>query len=38
VRKALDDAIQAALTGGKLPADALKGAQQEAERLLKPYK
>src|SRR5437763_3195714 len=38
VRKALDDAIQAALTGGKAPADALKAAQQEAERLLKPYR
>src|SRR5437660_1310590 len=38
VRKALDDAIQAALTGGKAPAEALKAAQQEAERLLKPYR
>src|SRR5438309_6688066 len=38
VRKALDDAIQAALTGGKVPAEALKAAQQEAERLLKPYR
>ncbi|MBI2754224.1 MAG: ABC transporter substrate-binding protein [Betaproteobacteria bacterium] len=38
VRKALDDAIQAALTGGKSPADALKAAQQEAEKLLKPYR
>jgi len=38
VRKALDDAIQAALTGGKSPADALKAAQQDAERLLKPYR
>jgi len=38
VRKALDDAIQAALTGGKSPADALKAAQQESERLLKPYR
>jgi len=38
VRKALDDAIQAALTGGKTPADALKAAQQEAERLLKSYR
>ncbi|HYX66801.1 MAG TPA: ABC transporter substrate-binding protein [Burkholderiales bacterium] len=37
VRKALDDAIQAALTGAKSPADALKGAQSEADRLLKPY-
>ena len=38
VRKALDDAIQAALTGGKSPAEALKAAQSESERLLKPYK
>jgi sn-glycerol 3-phosphate transport system substrate-binding protein len=38
VRKALDDAIQSALTGGKPPADALKGAQAESERLLKPYR
>ncbi len=38
VRKLLDDAIQAALTGGKSPGDALKGAQQEAEKLLKPYR
>ena len=38
VRKALDDAIQAALTGNKTPAEALKGAQAESERLLKPYK
>ena len=37
VRKALDDAIQASLTGQKQPADALKGAQAEADRLLKPY-
>src|SRR5687768_16095086 len=38
VRKSLDDAIQAALTGSKSPADALKTAQGESERLLKPYK
>jgi sn-glycerol 3-phosphate transport system substrate-binding protein len=38
VRKALDDAIQSALTGGKSPAEALKGAQQESERLLKAYR
>ena len=38
VRKSLDDAIQAALTGAKSPADALKGAQAESERLLKPYR
>ena len=38
VRKLLDDAIQAALTGGKTPAEALKAAQGEAEKLLKPYR
>jgi sn-glycerol 3-phosphate transport system substrate-binding protein len=37
VRKLLDDAIQASLTGQKTPAEALKGAQAEAMRLLKPY-
>lgn len=37
VRKLLDDAIQAALTGKKSPAKALKDAQAQAERLLKPY-
>ncbi|HET9577165.1 MAG TPA: ABC transporter substrate-binding protein [Usitatibacter sp.] len=38
VRKLLDDAIQASLTGQKPPADALKAAQAEADRLLKPYR
>jgi sn-glycerol 3-phosphate transport system substrate-binding protein len=38
VRKLLDDAIQAALTGQKTPAAALKAAQAEADRLLKPYR
>jgi sn-glycerol 3-phosphate transport system substrate-binding protein len=38
VRKALDDAIQAALTGQKSPAQALKEAQSQADRLLKPYR
>jgi sn-glycerol 3-phosphate transport system substrate-binding protein len=38
VRKALDDAIQAAITGSKSPAEALKAAQAESERLLKSYK
>jgi sn-glycerol 3-phosphate transport system substrate-binding protein len=37
VRKALDDAIQAALTGAKTPEVSLKEAQALAERLLKPY-
>jgi len=38
VRKLLDDAVQAALTGAKTPAAALKAAQQEADRLLRPYR
>jgi sn-glycerol 3-phosphate transport system substrate-binding protein len=38
VRKALDDAIQAALTGSKSPKDALSEAQATADRLLKPYR
>ena len=38
VRKFLDDAIQAALTGKKSPEKALMEAQAQAERLLKPYR
>ena len=38
VRKALDDAIQAALTGSKSPEDALGEAQSTADRLLKGYR
>ena len=38
VRKALDDAIQAALTGAKTPEAALKEAQALSERLLKQYR
>ena len=38
VRKLLDDAIQATLTGGKSPKEALGGAQKQAERLLKRYR
>ncbi len=38
VRKALDDAIQATLTGAKSPADALKEAQTTADGLLKQYR
>ena len=38
VRKLLDDAIQAALTGQKSPDEALKAAQAEADRLLRPYR
>jgi sn-glycerol 3-phosphate transport system substrate-binding protein len=38
VTKALNDALQASLTGTKEPAAALADAQKEADRLLKPYK
>ena len=38
VTKALNDGLQAALTGTKTPDVALKDAQREAERLLRPYK
>ncbi len=38
VRKALDDAIQAALTDALSPAAALKEAQATADRLLKSYR
>jgi len=37
VRKLLDDAIQAALTGAKTPEQALSEAQAQAARLLRPY-
>ncbi len=37
VREGLNNAIQAALTGAKSPADALAEAQDAAERLLQPY-
>jgi sn-glycerol 3-phosphate transport system substrate-binding protein len=38
VRKLLDDAIQAALTGSKPPEAALKEAQKQANQLLKQYR
>jgi sn-glycerol 3-phosphate transport system substrate-binding protein len=38
VTKALNDGLQAALTGTKTPEQAMKDAQREAERLLKSYK
>ncbi|HUI18984.1 MAG TPA: ABC transporter substrate-binding protein [Alphaproteobacteria bacterium] len=38
VTKALNDGLQAALTGTKPPAEALKDAQAEAERILKAYR
>ena len=38
VTKALNDGLQAALTGSKTPEQAMKDAQREAERLLKSYR
>ncbi len=38
VTKALNDGLQAALTGSKTAETAMKDAQREAERLLKSYK
>lgn len=38
VTKALNDALQAALTGKETPAKALHEAQRESDRLLKSYK
>ena len=38
VTKALNDGLQAALTGAKAPADAMKDAEAEAERILKAYR
>ena len=38
VTKALNDGLQAALTGKKTPEQAMKDAQVEANRLLRPYK
>jgi sn-glycerol 3-phosphate transport system substrate-binding protein len=38
VIKALDDNLQAALTGVKTPAQAMRDAQSEADRILKPYR
>ncbi len=38
VTKVLNDALQAALTGAKTPAQALKDAQRDADRLLRSYK
>ncbi|MFO1315291.1 MAG: ABC transporter substrate-binding protein [Burkholderiales bacterium] len=38
VTKALNDGLQAALTGTKTPEAAMKDAQREAERLLRPFK
>jgi len=38
VTKALNDGIQAALTGAKEPAQAMKDAQAESARILRSYK
>ena len=38
VTKALNDGLQAALTGAKAPAQAMKEAQAEADRILRQYK
>ncbi|MEJ8858245.1 ABC transporter substrate-binding protein [Variovorax robiniae] len=38
VTKALNDGLQAALTGTKTPAQAMKDSQQEADRILRSYK
>jgi sn-glycerol 3-phosphate transport system substrate-binding protein len=38
VTKALNDGLQAALTGAKTPAQAMQDAQREADRILRSYK
>ena len=38
VTKALNDGLQAALTGSKSPADAMKDSQREADRILRSYR
>ena len=38
VTKALNDGLQAALTGTKKPDQAMKDAQREADRILRPYR
>ena len=38
VTKALNDGLQAALTGAKTPKQAMQDAQREADRILRPYK
>jgi sn-glycerol 3-phosphate transport system substrate-binding protein len=38
VTKALNDGLQAALTGAKTPEQAMKDSQAEAARILRPYK
>jgi sn-glycerol 3-phosphate transport system substrate-binding protein len=38
VTKALNDGLQAALTGAKSPEQAMRDSQREAERILRPYR
>ena len=38
VTKALNDGLQAALTGAKQPEQAMKDAQREADRILRAYR
>ena len=38
VTKALNDGLQAGLTGSKTAEQAMKDSQREAERLLRPYR
>ena len=38
VTKALNDGLQAALTGTKTPEQAMKDAQRESERILRAYR
>ena len=38
VTKALNDGLQAALTGTKSPAQAMQDAQREADRILRAFK
>jgi sn-glycerol 3-phosphate transport system substrate-binding protein len=38
VTKALNDGLQAALTGAKSPAEAMKDSQREADRILRAYR
>jgi sn-glycerol 3-phosphate transport system substrate-binding protein len=38
VTKALNDGLQAALTGAKTPEAAMRDAQREADRILRPYR
>jgi sn-glycerol 3-phosphate transport system substrate-binding protein len=38
VTKALNDGLQAALTGAKTPEQAMRDAQREADRILRPFR